>query len=102
MELLKIVLLRPIIRNFTLFFNWDEQAKKLVDQGNYVRLQTNDSKDVEQAQDNSNVRTELQKTFKINSRLDIKNNDSPLIITKKYLDKNKIDAFKEAKELLNS
>ena len=87
---------------FYTVFNWDEQAKKLVDQGNYVRLQTNDSKDVKQAQDNSNVRTELQKTFKINSRLDIKSNDSPLIITKKYLDKNKIDAFKEAKELLSS
>ena len=86
---------------FYTVFDWDDQAENLVKKGNYVRLQTNDAKVVDQAKDKANVRTELQKVFKINSRLDIKSNDSPLMITKKYLDKNKIDAFDEAKELLN-
>lgn len=81
---------------------WDDTAKELANSGNYVRLKSENKEDIQEAKKSSNVRTELQKTFKVNSRLDIKKDDSPLLITKKYLEKNNIDAFDEAKEILKS
>lgn len=85
---------------------WGEQAKAEVAKGNYVRVRIpadQVSQVKESSMDLSHVRTEPVKDFKLNSRIGITADDTPVQVVTKYLKENGLSDLKDlAKSVLGT